>query len=168
MDPTIWPVNLSLNCSWPLYCLAASSQGIESMIESESEGKKRVNRRLHHINPSTNSGAPFLPFAATSLLCSRLSHSVANRYDHLVEKHKIKPADLGFQNREKTSNTFYSLLFFCYSNWWRKKSMQTFQICAEYISSTVVMLCSELTSSVFCCVWFSGVPRCNRKRCTSV
>lgn len=39
IGPTIWPVSLSLNCSWPLCCLVAKqpSKGRESLIESESE-----------------------------------------------------------------------------------------------------------------------------------
>lgn len=38
IGPTIWPVSLSLNCSWPLYCLEeAAKQGRECLTETEWE-----------------------------------------------------------------------------------------------------------------------------------
>lgn len=43
VDPTIWPVSLSLNCSWPLYCLVASSQARDWEYD-RVRLRKRVNR----------------------------------------------------------------------------------------------------------------------------
>lgn len=39
VDPAIWPISLSLNCFWPLYCLVASCQARHREHDRELERK---------------------------------------------------------------------------------------------------------------------------------